>query len=151
LETKAMKTIALIGVLGAALTLTACEQYYGPPAPVAAYAAPAYGVPTAAVVPACFRSRDIRNHTIADDHTAFINVGGRAVYRIQTSGSCFAGATSSDPIVMRQPPGSAYICKPIDMDLSVSLGGGIPTHCIVNSITPMTPAEIASLPPKLRP
>lgn len=143
-----MKMLAILGVLGAAATLTACEAYN---APGPAAAAPAYGAPASAVAPACFRSYDIRNHTIADDHTAYINVNNRAVYRITTSGSCFAGATSSDPIVMREPPGSTYICKPIDMDLSVSLGGGIPTHCIVSSITPMSREQVAALPPKQRP
>lgn len=144
-----MKTLAILGVLGAAATLAACQDYSGPPA--AAPAAPAYAAPAAATVPACFRTQDIRNHTVADGHTAYIDVGGRAVYRIETSGDCFAGATSTDPIVMREPPGSTQICKPIDMDLSVAIGGGLPIHCIVSSVTPMTPQEVAALPPRLRP
>src|SRR3954464_12574850 len=96
-----MKTLALLGALGAATTLAACAEdyaYYPPPPPPGAVA---YAVPAAAVVPACFYTRDIRNHTVGDAHTTFLNVGGRMVYRVETSNDCFAGATSSDPIVMQ--------------------------------------------------
>jgi len=99
----------------------------------------------------CFRSSQIRNHTIVDKSTALINVDDRRIFRIGTSGSCFAGATSSDPLIMRNPPGSTYVCKPIDMDLGVKVAGGPTSHCIVNSITELTPAEVAALPKKLKP
>ncbi|THD82589.1 MAG: hypothetical protein E7812_01725 [Phenylobacterium sp.] len=99
----------------------------------------------------CFRTGQIRNHTIVDRSTALINVDGRDVYRIGVSGSCFAGATSSDPLVIRNPPGSTTVCKPIDLDLGVKVAGGPTNRCIVNSITKLTPAEVAALPRKLRP
>jgi hypothetical protein len=140
--------LVLIGALGAATTLAACadEYAYAPPPPAAVI----YGVPAAAVAPACFYTRDIRNHTVADDHTLFVNVGGRMVYRVETSNPCFSGATSSDPIVIRNPPGSNTICHPIDLDVGVNTGG-FTNRCRVSSISPMTPAEIAALPPRLRP
>jgi hypothetical protein len=151
-----MKTLAALGALGAAaIGLAACEEYYPappppPPGPVAVVPAPAYGVAAVAVAPTCFYTRDIRNHTVADDHTLYINVGDRAVYRVDLSGACLAGATSSDPIVMREPPGSTTVCRPIDLDIGVSMAGM--THrCIVSNLTPLTPAEIAALPPRLRP
>jgi hypothetical protein len=100
--------------------------------------------------PMCFRTADIRGHTVGDDRTLYLNVNGRAVYRVQMSGACLAGATSSDPLVMRQPPGSAIVCRPIDLDVSISKGG-FPSPCIVNSITPMSVAEVDALPPRLRP
>ncbi|HEV2530533.1 hypothetical protein [Phenylobacterium sp.] len=145
-----MKTLALIGALGAAMTLAACaEDYaYAPPPPPPS--AVVYAVPAAAVAPACFYTRDIRNHTVGDDHTIFINVGGRMVYRVETSNSCVAGATSSDPLVMRNPPGSNSVCRPIDLDVGVNMGG-FTNHCIVTAIVPMTPDQVAALPPKLRP
>jgi hypothetical protein len=98
----------------------------------------------------CFRSHDIRSHTLADRHTIYINVNDRDYYRVETHGDCFAGATSSDPLLMRSPPGTTYICKPIDMDLGVIMGG-MTNHCIVASITPLTPADVAALPKKLKP
>jgi hypothetical protein len=145
-----MKTFALIGALGAVAALSACQEYYGPSG---AAAAPNYATPASATAPAhaCFRTHDIRNHTFDGDHTAYIRLTDRSVYRIETNGACFAGATSSDPLVMRNPPGSTYVCRPIDLDIGVKVAGGPTSHCIVGGITPVTPAEVAALPPKLRP
>lgn len=98
----------------------------------------------------CFRSHDIRNHTIADRNTLLIDVAGKGAYRVTMSGACLAGALRSDPIVTRSPPGSTTICKPIDMDVGISKNG-FSTPCIVDSIVKMSPAEVAALPPKLRP
>ncbi|MEO8113188.1 MAG: DUF6491 family protein [Phenylobacterium sp.] len=98
----------------------------------------------------CFYSRDMRNHTILDNHTMLVDVAGRYVYRITMSGACLAGAVSSDPIITRQPPGSSHICRPIDMDIAIG-GRGIPTPCIVQSIARLTPAEVAAIPPRKRP
>ena len=117
------------------------------------------GTPVSAVVPAgaplasgeCFRSTEIRGHTIADASTMLIDVRGREVYRVGVGGRCFAGATASDPIVTRSPPGSQTICRPIDLDLAISVGGFPATPCIVNSITRLTPEEAAALPKKLKP
>ncbi|MBL8772356.1 MAG: hypothetical protein JNK30_13325 [Phenylobacterium sp.] len=98
----------------------------------------------------CIRSSEIRNHTFLDNRTMLIDVNGKATYRVTSGGSCFAGAVSSDPIVMRNPPGSSLICKPIDLDLGVSKGG-FTTPCIVESIVKLTPDEVARVPKKLRP
>ncbi|WP_337187614.1 DUF6491 family protein [Phenylobacterium sp.] len=98
----------------------------------------------------CFRSSDMRNHTIGDRQTLLVDVQGKGAYRVTMKGSCLAGATSSDPIVTRSPPGAALICKPIDMDISISRAG-FPSPCIVDSVVRMTPEEVAALPPKLKP
>jgi hypothetical protein len=145
-----MKTLALFGLIGTAATLGACQQEFAANGPGPAAAAPAYGAPASATARSCFRSNDIRSHTLADDHTIYINVNNRDYYRVTTQGNCFAGATSSDPLLMRSPPGSTYVCKPIDMDLGV-IKGGFTNHCIVGSITPLSREEVAALPPKLKP
>lgn len=143
-----MKTLALFGLLSATVSLGGCEgsgAHQSPPgAPVGE------AVPTAAVAPSCFYLKDIRNHTVADDQTLYFDVLGRSVYRVRTSNRCFAGATSSDPIITRSPPGTANVCRPLDLDLSISRGG-LPSRCIIESIAPLTPAEVAALPPRLRP
>lgn len=152
-----MKTLARlslgIAAVGGAVTLAACadEYAYAPPPPPPAPMG--YAAPAAAVMPACFFTRDIRNHTIGDDRTLYINVNDRTVYRIAMEGNCLAGATSSDPIVIRNPPGSNNVCRPIDLDIGIHMSGGagFTSRCIVRSITPLTPAEVAALPPKLRP
>jgi hypothetical protein len=138
--------LAVVSAIGAAAALGACS---GP------YAATAPGVDVAANAPAgiasgCIRSSQIGNHSIVDDHTLYIDVRGRGIYRITTSGSCLAGAISSDPIILRQVPSTNLICRPIDLDLSVSKGGAA-TRCITQSITRLTPQEMAAIPRKLRP
>lgn len=97
----------------------------------------------------CIRSHDIRNHTIADSKTLLLDVNRKA-YRVTMRGACLAGATSSDPIVTRSPPGQTIICKPIDMDISISKGG-FASQCIVDSIAMLSPQEVAALPKRLRP
>jgi hypothetical protein len=98
----------------------------------------------------CFRSHDIRNHTVADDRTLLLNVAGRDTYRVTVDSSCVAGAWDSDPIVTREPPGASIICKPIDMDLAIHRDG-FTNRCIVDSIVKMTPEELAAIPKKKRP
>lgn len=98
----------------------------------------------------CIRSSDIRNHTVGDRNTLLIDVQGKGAYRVTMKGACLAGANSSDPIITRSPPGATLICRPIDMDVSISIGG-FPTPCIVDSIVKMSPAEVAALPKKLKP
>jgi hypothetical protein len=116
------------------------------PSPLSAPPASGTGLPTGQ----CIRSTEIRNHTIGDRSTLLISVQGKGAYRVTMKGSCLAGATSSDPIITRSPPGSIIICKPIDMDVSISKGG-FPTPCIVDSIVKMAPEEVAALPKKLKP
>lgn len=98
----------------------------------------------------CFRSMDIRNHTIADRQTILLDVNNRDTYRVTMRGSCLAGVIPSDPIITRSPPGSTIICKPIDMDLSIARDG-FRSPCLIDSIVKMTPEEVAALPKKLKP
>jgi hypothetical protein len=98
----------------------------------------------------CLRSRDIRNHTIADRNTLLIRGGDKQTYRVTMAGGCLAGATQSDPIITRNPPGADRICKPIDMDIGVARNG-FETRCIVDSIVRLSPEQVAMVPKKLRP
>jgi hypothetical protein len=94
----------------------------------------------------CFWTRDLRNHTVADSHTLYFDVGGRDVYRVETSDNCLSAATSSDPIVMNNTASGGQICN--KLDLNISIHGA---RCIVSSLTRLTPREAAALPPRLRP
>ena len=141
--------LAMIALCG--LTATACAMTPGP-APVTNLGPPpadGAGLPSGQ----CFRSADIRNHTVVDRDTMLLRVNNRDVYRVMVSTGCLAGAMSSDPIITRQPPGAPIICKPIDMDLGVARtgGGGFEARCIVRSIDKLTPEQVAALPPKLKP
>jgi hypothetical protein len=141
-----MKTLALIAAGAAAASFTAyAARSAGQPEP-----AGAYGSPASASAPACFRVRQLHNHTVADPHTMYLNYDNRAVYRVTMSDNCLAAATSSDPIIIKERTGSDQICKPIDLDVSVAVGG-IPNRCIVSSIDRLSPEEAAALPRRLRP
>ena len=94
----------------------------------------------------CFLTRDIRNHTVADDHTMYIDVGGRSVYRVTMSNNCLAGSTSSDAYVLRDRAAMGRICHKLDFDVSVR-----GNRCIVDSVTKLTPPEVAALPRRDRP
>jgi hypothetical protein len=98
----------------------------------------------------CFRSHDIKNHTIVDDRTLLLRVNRGDVYRVTMSGNCLAGAIPSDPIVTREPPGSQMICKPIDFDLSIARNG-FTSRCIVESVVKISPEQVAALPRRLKP
>ena len=99
----------------------------------------------------CFYMQDVRNHTVGDDHTLYLNVGNRSVYRVEMSNNCLGGAGASDPIVLKQR-GSSNICQAIDLDIGARVnGGGLPSRCIVDKLVRLTPAEAAALPAKLRP
>lgn len=94
----------------------------------------------------CFWTRDLRNHTVGGDHVLYFDVGGRSVYKVETSDNCLAGATSSDPIVLRDRASSGQICNKMDLDISVR-----GARCIVSNMTKLTPAEAAALPKKMKP
>lgn len=107
-------------------------------------ALPAAAQPKAAN--SCFWTRDLRNHTVGGDHVLYFDVGGRSVYKVETSDNCLAGATSSDPIVMVNRTGSGQICNKMDLDISIR-----GARCIVSNMTKLTPAEAAALPKKIKP
>lgn len=139
----------------AALGLAACADYYPPgllPPAAGPLPPPPPPPPPGAYLSSgdCFRTSDIRNHTIGDGETLYLRVNRGDVYRVGMRGACLAGAISSDPLVMRQPPGSPIVCKPIDLDVAVNKGG-FESPCIVDSIVRLTPPEVDALPRRLRP
>ena len=138
--------LAIIALAAASTAAVGATAFAAKESPLGPPPAAGTGLPTGQ----CIRSHEIRNHTIADRQTLLLDVDGKATYRITVDGACLGGAVSSDPIVTRQPPGSAIICKPIDMDLAISKGG-FESQCIVRSIVKMSPEEVAALPRKLKP
>jgi len=131
----------------AALSIPPLAGAAKPPLPLGPAPESGTGLPTGQ----CFRSSDIRSHKFADDRTMLVNVRGKEVYRVTMRGSCLAGAIDSDPLITRVPPGSNLVCKPIDLDLAVTKGGGFSTPCIVDSIVKVSAEEVAALPRKLKP
>lgn len=135
-----------LSLAAAACALAACAPYYPEPAPFA----PGSDAVAAAPGSLCFRTSDMRNHTVGDDSTLYVDIGQRGAYRFEMSGACLAGASSSDPLVIRAVAGSGLICRPIDLDIAISRGG-FNSPCIVRDFSRMSPDAVAALPPRLRP
>lgn len=104
----------------------------------------------AAAADQCFRTQDMRNHKIVDDHTLYVGVGVKDVYRMEMKGACLAAATNSDPLVIEPVAGNTLVCKALDLDVAVSRGG-FKSPCIVERIVKLTPEEVAAIPKNLRP
>ena len=113
-------------------------------------AAAALATPAAAA-DACFRTRDMNGHRKVDNHTIYVRVMIKDIYRITSSAACFAGSTNSDALIVKTVGSSGLVCTPIDLDLAVKTGPVGTSHCIVDSITKLTPQEAAAIPKKLRP
>ncbi|MDO9249429.1 MAG: DUF6491 family protein [Phenylobacterium sp.] len=98
----------------------------------------------------CFRVSQMDGHTVGDPKTLYVGVRNKDVFRIEMNGSCLAGASMGDPLVIETAGGNDLVCRPIDLSLKVAGTIGL-SPCIVKSITRLTPPQIASLPPKLKP
>ena len=118
-----------------------------------AVASPAPAAPKEPPVKQCIRTQDIGNHTVADNHTLYFSVGGKAVYRVSMRNVCLGGITSSDPIELNARAGSGSICGAEDLEVRATLagGGGLSTRCLIDDLTRLTPAEAAALPKGVKP
>ena len=148
--------LALIALVGAAGALCACVNEAPPQAATGAAMPAAANAPSSVPLKRqdCFYTHDIVGHTIGDDHTLYIKTRDNAVYRVEMSGACLAGHSVDDPLIMRQPPGLQYVCRAVDLDISIgnaglppSVGvGAFRTPCIASTLTRLTPAQVAALP-----
>ena len=129
-----MRRLVLTLLAGAALASAAVAQ-----PPISPPMSPAAGN-------ACFFTRDIANHSIADGKTLYLNVRGNQTYVIAMRGNCLGGAMSSDPIIIRNSLPSMRVCTPLDLDIGVR-----GARCMVEAIRKLSPAEVDAIPRRLRP
>jgi hypothetical protein len=118
-------------------------------APAVSAAAPATQADPARASTPCFRLSDLGGHKIASSDSLYYSVRRKEVYKFTFSGSCLAGVTNSDPLVLEPLGASSQICKPMDLNLGV--GGPMSRRCIIKSIERLTPEQAAALPKKLKP
>jgi hypothetical protein len=136
------KLIATTAVLVAALGMSA------PPTAALAASDPN------AKPPQCFESHNWDGGWTAsnDAKTMYIKVLMHDVYRVDLVGACpelgYPGAR-----IITVFRGPTQVCSAVDLDMKVSDGGpgAIAAPCLVDRITPMSPAEVKDLPAKLRP
>ncbi|MDR7232499.1 hypothetical protein J2X45_003607 [Caulobacter sp. BE264] len=131
--------VALIGLAVAGFSASAAQ-------------AQAPGEPPKAAKPArqCFYLSDWRGWSAPDKNTLYMKVRGRDVYRVDLAyGSSQLTWPGTHLVSVVRGPDS--VCHPLDLDLRVSDGFGIPLPIRAKTITKLTPEEVQALPKKYRP
>jgi hypothetical protein len=101
----------------------------------------------------CFTPDQVQSHKVGDGHTLFLKIAGNAVYRVDMTNNCLGGVSSTDPLKIGQTASaSGGVCEPGDLDVQAELGGGgLPSHCRIDKITRLTPAQVTALPKDQQP
>ena len=98
----------------------------------------------------CFYGRDMEEWRSPDPHTMYVSVNNDRYYRVDFRQPC-SGLSYVGARLITKFNGPDSVCGPLDWDLQVADRQGSRQACIVNSMTRMTPAEVAAIPPKFRP
>ena len=103
--------------------------------------------------PQCFFQDRYQGFKAADDRTFYILVDLHDYYRIGTAGACPLLTRPDARLLTQSHGGSQTICGPRDWELKVAELGEerFAQGCVVQSQTPLTPAQAAALPPNLKP
>ncbi len=96
----------------------------------------------------CFWTRNVDGFAAPDEHTLYVRVGVREVYRFEMLGSC-PDIDWNQRIALISRSGSS-ICSGMDAEV-VSHSPIGPQRCAVRSVRKLTPEEIAALPPRAKP
>ncbi len=109
----------------------------------------------AAAEPACFSMRDFQNWKAPDARTIYVKVSFNHFYRLDLSADC-VGLKWVGVHLVTKSRGSDRVCDALDWDITASTKnfrqpGGMEMKCIVKTMTPMTDAEVAAIPPKFKP
>jgi hypothetical protein len=97
----------------------------------------------------CFLSRDVNGFQAPNEHTVYIRVGVKDLYRLDLMSDC-SGLTFRQALGFESTPGTPWICSPLDATI-VYRDTGIPQRCPVTAIHKLTPEEAAALPKRDRP
>ncbi len=114
------------------------------------------GVAQAAPPPAsggdtpCFFINQWEGWKAPDDHTLYLAVNFKQVYKAELSGRSSL-LQDPDAHIVSVTHGPETVCRPIDLELEVSAPPGIREPLIVKSLRKLTPEEVAALPPRERP
>jgi hypothetical protein len=97
----------------------------------------------------CFWTRNITGFAAPDDHTVYIRVSFRDVYRLDLMIAC-PDVEWNQRIALVSRSGS-NICNALDAEIVSHATGIGPQRCPVKTMTKLTPAEIAVLPRHAKP
>ena len=99
----------------------------------------------------CFFVNQFENWRAPDTRTINIRVQGNHYFRLGLGNECYPLRSGSARLITTFR-GSNTVCSPLDWDLQVSEGIGSPSEpCLIKTMTELSPAEVAALPPKAKP
>ena len=99
----------------------------------------------------CFASSDIRNWVAPDPKTLYLRVAVNRYFRVDLARECWPLKMQGSHLITRSF-GPDLICSPVDWNLRTSEGpGDIPEPCFIQSITPLSPTDVAALPKNSKP
>jgi hypothetical protein len=122
----------------------------------AAVAAPQSSAPLAAAaqgaIPAerCFSIGDVSRYQGTGDRTLIVRTRQDRYYRITFAFSCPYLARPDANLVLKSAGATSMVCNANDLSVTLS-ASGLPITCAVQSVLPMTAAEVSALPAKERP
>lgn len=99
----------------------------------------------------CFWARNVTSFAAPDDHTVYIQVNYRDVYRLDLMISC-PDVDWNQRVGLESSHGAGgSICNALDAEIVSHATGLGPQRCPVKALTKLTPAEVAALPKRAKP
>jgi hypothetical protein len=100
----------------------------------------------------CFYITQLQSWRAPDTKTIYIRVNNKRFFRLSLVDECSTLRTPSAHLITKTR-GPETVCSAVDWDLQVSTSppGAIPEPCIVDSMTLLTPDEVAAIPPQFKP
>jgi hypothetical protein len=99
----------------------------------------------------CFWSRNVTSFASPDDHTVYIRVNVRDVYRLDLMISCPDVDWNQRVALVSNRGAGGSICSPLDAEIVSHATGIGRQRCPVKAITKLTPEEVAALPKRAKP
>jgi hypothetical protein len=99
----------------------------------------------------CFWARNVNSFAAPDDHTVYIRVGVRDVYRLDLMISC-PDVDWNQRVALESSHGAGgSICNALDAEIISHATGLGRQRCPVKTLTKLTPEQVAALPKRARP
>lgn len=98
----------------------------------------------------CFFISQWQGWKAPDDHTLYLGVNMRDVYRVDLSGGSPL-LQDPDARLVSVSHGSDSVCDALDLQLSVSTFDGIGEGLIARHLSKLTPEQVAAIPKRFRP
>jgi hypothetical protein len=97
----------------------------------------------------CFLTSQWHGSSAPSDDTLLLRISSRDIFRVGVTRG--ADQLNAPGAYLVSKSRSSSVCTALDLDLYISLSGGISTPLIATSLTKLTPAEVAAIPKKDQP